>query len=167
MDIQVPFTPKVGRRSLPPGSRLGVSWWSQPLFCSFLFLILFKYSWFTGFPAGSVGKESTCKAGDLGLTPGSGRSSGEGHGNPLQYSCLENLHGQRGLAGYSPWDHQRVRHSWVTQHACTHRVDSQVVSVSRVQHRGSVLHIQLSILCCRFSSQIDYYKILSRVPCSI
>ena len=35
-------------------------------------------------------KESACNAGDLGLTPGSGRSPGEGHGNPLQYSCLEN-----------------------------------------------------------------------------
>ena len=35
-------------------------------------------------------KESACNAGDLGLTPGSGRSPGEGNGNPLQYSCLEN-----------------------------------------------------------------------------
>ena len=38
----------------------------------------------------SDGKESTCNAGDLGSIPGLGRSSGEGHGNPLQYSCLEN-----------------------------------------------------------------------------
>ena len=36
------------------------------------------------------GKESTCQAGDLGSIPGSGRSSGEGNGNPLLYSCLEN-----------------------------------------------------------------------------
>ena len=42
------------------------------------------------FPGGSDGKESTCNAGDLGLIPGLGRSSGEGYGNPLQYSCLEN-----------------------------------------------------------------------------
>ena len=41
-------------------------------------------------PGGLVGKESACNAGDLGLIPGSGRSSGEGNGNPLQYSCLEN-----------------------------------------------------------------------------
>ena len=40
----------------------------------------------------------------LGSLPGLGRSPGGGHGNPLQYSCLENLHGQRSLAGYSPWD---------------------------------------------------------------
>ena len=43
-----------------------------------------------GFPGGSDGKESACNAGDTGSIPGSGRSPGEGHGNPLQYSCLEN-----------------------------------------------------------------------------
>ena len=43
-----------------------------------------------GFPGGSEGKVSACNAGDLGLIPGSGRSPGEGNGNPLQYSCLEN-----------------------------------------------------------------------------
>ncbi|XDA80437.1 hypothetical protein R6Z07F_010419 [Ovis aries] len=47
---------------------------------------------FLGFPSGSDGKESAINAGDLGLIPGLGRSSGEGHGNPLQYSCLENPH---------------------------------------------------------------------------
>ena len=41
-------------------------------------------------PSGSDGKETTCNAGDLGSIPGSGRSPGEGNGNPLQYSCLEN-----------------------------------------------------------------------------
>ena len=39
---------------------------------------------------GSVSKESACNAGDLGLIPGLGRAPGGGHGNPLQYSCLEN-----------------------------------------------------------------------------
>ena len=42
------------------------------------------------FPSGSEVKASACNAGDLGLIPGSGRSPGEGNGNPLQYSCLEN-----------------------------------------------------------------------------
>ena len=42
------------------------------------------------FPHSSVDKESVCKAGDQGSIPGSGRSPGEGNGNPLQYSCLEN-----------------------------------------------------------------------------
>ena len=43
-----------------------------------------------GFPGGSDGKASACNTGDLGLIPGSGRSPGEGNGNPLWYSCLEN-----------------------------------------------------------------------------
>ena len=43
-----------------------------------------------GFPGGSNGKESACIAGDPGSIPGSGRVPGEGNGNPLQYSCLEN-----------------------------------------------------------------------------
>ena len=43
-----------------------------------------------GFAGGSDSKESACSAGDLGSIPGSGRSPGEGSGNPLQYSCLEN-----------------------------------------------------------------------------
>ena len=42
------------------------------------------------FPSSSVGKESACSAGDLGSIPVLGRSPGEGNGNPLQYSCLEN-----------------------------------------------------------------------------
>ena len=54
-------------------------------------------------PGGSDSKESTCNAGDLGLIPGLGRSPGGGHGNPFQNSCLENPHGQKNLAGYSPW----------------------------------------------------------------
>ena len=41
-------------------------------------------------PCSSTGKESACNAGDQGLIPGLGRSSGEGTSNPLQYSCLEN-----------------------------------------------------------------------------
>ena len=43
-----------------------------------------------GFPYSSVDKESACNAENLSLIPGSGRSPGEGTGNPLQYSCLEN-----------------------------------------------------------------------------
>ena len=43
-----------------------------------------------GFPHSSVGKVCACSEGDLGSIPGSGRSPGEGNGNPLQYSCLEN-----------------------------------------------------------------------------
>ena len=57
-----------------------------------------------GFPHSSVGKESACNAGDPGLIPGSGRSPGEGNGNPLQVFLPRELHGQRSLVGYSLWD---------------------------------------------------------------
>ena len=62
-----------------------------------------------GFPGGSVGKESACNVRDLSSIPGLGRSPGEGHGNPLQYFCLENPHGERSLAGFRLGS-QRVRH---------------------------------------------------------
>ena len=60
--------------------------------CQRMFRVLYSYTHFT---LGSPG-------GDLGLIPGSQRSPGRGHGNPLQYSCLENPHGQSSLAGCSP-----------------------------------------------------------------
>ena len=63
-----------------------------------------RLDWCTGFPGGSAGQESTCNTGDPSSIPGLGRSLGGGHGNTLQYSCLENPHGQRSLAGYNPWD---------------------------------------------------------------
>ena len=58
-------------------------------------------------PAGADRKESACNAGDPGSTPGSGRAPGEGHGYPLQYSQLENSHGEESggwgvTARYSP-----------------------------------------------------------------
>ena len=73
-----------------------------------LYLILIKTIGYIhmGFPSGSDDKESAYSVGDLDLIPELGRSPGGGHGNPLQYSCLENPHGQRSLAGYSPWGHK-------------------------------------------------------------
>ena len=52
--------------------------------------VLFDTTNYLGFPGGSDGKSSAYNAGDQGSIPGLGRSSGEGNGNPLQYSCLEN-----------------------------------------------------------------------------
>ena len=67
-----------------------------------------------GLPPSSVGKESTCNAGDPGLIPGLGRSPGKGNGNPLQYSCLENpmdrVSWQATAHGVT-----RVRHNLVTK----------------------------------------------------
>ena len=56
-----------------------------------------------------VVKKPPVNAGDIRntvLIPGSGRSPGEGHGNLLQYSCLENPMDRGSLAGYSPWGHK-------------------------------------------------------------
>ena len=64
-----------------------------------------------GFPGGSDGEESACNVGNLGSIPGFGRAPGGGHGNPLQYSCLENPHGQRSLEGYTPWGSQKAGHN--------------------------------------------------------
>ena len=77
-----------GQRSLvgySPGRR---KWQSTPVF------------W--GFPGGSLGTESACNAGDPGSVPGLGRSPVEGHGDPLQYSCLENPTDRGAWRGYSP-----------------------------------------------------------------
>ena len=54
------------------------------------------------------GKDSSCSMGNLGSIPGLGRSPGGGDGNTFQCSCLENPHGQRSLAGYSPWVHKEL-----------------------------------------------------------
>ena len=74
---------------------------------------IFQRSFFfsKGFPGGSAGKESACSAGDLGSILGSGRSPGEGHSNPLQYSCLENPM-DRGAGGLQPMGSQRIGQDW-------------------------------------------------------
>ena len=66
-------------------------------------------SFLLGFPGGSgvkkkkrKKKKTLASAEDTGSIPGSGRSPGGGHGKPLQYSCMENPHGQRSLVGCSP-----------------------------------------------------------------
>ena len=83
-----------GSQSLLMGTVDGVSWQvsraaqtpNQPPACVKLNL----FTTLGGFPGGSDGRESTCNAEDPGLIPGSRRFPGEGNGNPLQYSSLEN-----------------------------------------------------------------------------
>ena len=70
--------------------------------------------WLTGFPGSSAGKESAYSAGDLGLIPGSGRFPGEGNGNPLQYSCLENPM-DRGAWQATVHGVTRIRHNLATK----------------------------------------------------
>ena len=85
---------------------------------------LFRFSfflselWISGFPGGSF------QAGDVGLIPGSGRSSREENGNSLQYTCLLNPMGQRSMAGYSPWDCKGVRHDVATKQQWVQQFDT-------------------------------------------
>ena len=68
-----------------------------------------------GFPGGSAVKNPPANTGDVSLIPGSGRSPGEGNGNPLQCSCLGNPIARRSLVDYSPWGPKRVRHNSATK----------------------------------------------------
>ena len=72
------------------------------------------------FPSGSDGKESACNAGDMDLIPELGRFPGGGHGNLLQHSHLENLHGQRSLEGYN---------------SCGHKESDMMERLSTAQHK--------------------------------
>ena len=57
---------------------------------------------------------------DINSTSGSGRGPGGGHGNPLQYPCLENPQGQRSLVSYSLWDNKELNMNEATYQAYTH-----------------------------------------------
>ena len=94
------------------------------------------------FPGGSAGEESAHNAGDLGLIAGLETPPGEGYGDPLQYSCLDKPHGQKCLAGYSPWGGkelemtERLSLSLSFPHHCLLKVE------------GTSLHCMLSCLSC-------------------
>ena len=66
------------------------------------------------FPGGASGKDSTYNSGDLGSITRLGRSPGEGHGNPLQYSCLESPVDRGAWVDYSPWCHKEPDMTEVT-----------------------------------------------------
>ena len=91
--------------------------------------------------ADSDGKESVCNAGDLGSIPGLGTSPGGGHGNPLQYSCLENPYEQRKLAGYSPWGRKESDK--------TERLSTKVLTVHFTQNTGILLMLECLVLRSR------------------
>ena len=111
-----------------------------------------------GFPGGSSGKESACNVGDLGSIPGLGGSPGGGHGNPLQYPCLANRHGQRSLAGCSPWSR---RESDTTERLSTVRCKLQRVVAKLNQKTQKMLNtmsdgLSVSSNC---SSRFSYIRI--------
>ena len=90
-----------------------------------------------GLPGGLDSKESTCNVGDLGLIPGLGRSPGGGHDNPLQYSLLENPHGQRSLVGYSPWGRKELDMTEWLKYMCY----SNILTPTFVLHLDPQLNI--------------------------
>ena len=74
-----------------------------------------SYTYLPTILGSSNGKKSGHDAGNLGCIPGLRRFPGERHGNPLQYSCLENPHGQRILGGHSPWNRKELNMiEWLT-----------------------------------------------------
>ena len=81
------------------------------------------FAWTRASQMVQVIKEPACQCRrlrDEGSTPGTERSPGGGHGSPTPVFVLGESHGQRSLAGYSPWGHKRVRHSWATKYTSTH-----------------------------------------------
>ena len=92
------------------------------------------------FPGSSDSKESACNMGDLGSIPELGRYPGRGHGNPLQYSCLENPHGQQSLVGYNPWDCKEWN---ITEQLSTHTQLSILYVVVYILKKEMATHSSL------------------------
>ena len=77
-------------------------------------------------------KAFACNAGDLSSIPGLGGSPERGHGNSLQYSCLENPQRQRSLAGYSPWGHKELA---MTEQLSIHTYNPDTVLFNKAEIR--------------------------------
>ena len=98
-----------------------------------------------GFPGGSDSKESACGAGDQGSIPGSGSCAGEGNGDPLQYSCLEN---PMGGGVWQATDHGVTK----SQTRLSYRTELRGVGWGRsrgeVQEGGDICVLATDFLCC-------------------
>ena len=71
-------------------------------------------------------KNLLANAGDASSIPRSRRSPGGGNGNPLQYTLLGKFHGQRSLAGYSPWGHKELDTAEATEHILCYSTGGQM-----------------------------------------
>ena len=96
-----------------------------------MYSLLYMSLW--GFPGCSDGKESAWNAGDLGLIPGLGRSPWGGHGNTLQYSCLENLM-DRGAWQATVMGSHRVRRDW-SDLACTCHTEAHLKATEKQKQK--------------------------------
>ena len=127
-----------------------------------------------GFPDGTSGKEPTCQCRldirDAGSIPGSGRSPGEGNGNPLQYSCLENLM-DRGVWRATVHGSRRVGHVWSDlAHMNTICIYHSSIHYSNILYDiiswhfgGCVCLTLVMLLCSGLDHQISTEGLLSSV----
>ena len=145
-------------QSLSPSSRGGLlsgSLCSLLFFCFINCYFTLEYSWLRGFPGGSVGKEPACNAGDagdMGSIPGVRKIPWRRAWQPIPVFLPGEFHGQRSLAGYSPWGHKEsdlteVWLRWLSTQAHTraHTVDN-AVRVSSTTKWVSDARIHVSIL---------------------
>ena len=107
--------------------------------------VLYLNIW--GFPGGSDSKEPACNAGDPGSIPGSGRSSGEGNGNPLQDSCLDNSPARGDWQATVHGGHKESDTTWVIN---THKANVEKKNINIYWHRVVRVHGYLLLLFCTF-----------------
>ena len=124
-----------------------------------------------GFPCGSAGKESICNVEDLGLTPGLGRSPGEGKGYPLQYSRLENLmdytvyevtERRTGLSDFH--FHFRLNSCWSLVSFCVWEISRHGGNGGNLETACSVKRGSLPSVpadCCLEMTSIHYCQVIS------
>ena len=130
-----------------------------------------------GFPDSSIGKESTCNAGDPGSIPGLGRSTGEGIGYPLPYSwasfvaqLVKNLPAMsetwvQSLGCKDPLEKGKATYSSVLAWRSPRTLQSMI---AKNQTRLSDFHFSyMYLFFFRFFSHSDFYRALSRVLCAI
>ena len=103
-----------------------------------LIFVIVLFYFLKSLPGRSDSKESACNAGDLGLIPGMGRSPGGGHGNPLQYSCLENP------VDRGAW-RVTVRGETESQTRLNDRAQPHTSWAARLTRRFSVVNAELSV----------------------
>ena len=131
------------------------AYYPSTILSNHLFIYLYQYGLLDGLPRWLSGKESTSIVGDLGLIPGSWRTAGEGNGNPLQYSCLEN-----------PMD----RGAW---RATVHGVTKSWTQLSTSMHRLLDIYfiiwviINTTLFCCLWYSSFGHWELIQLTPVSL
>ena len=134
---------------------ISIRCWSQELLTTTIFTCIWiRMKIMIHSIASLVVQIPACYVGDLGLIPGLGRSPGGGHGNLLQYSCLENPHAQRSLAGYGPWG---CKESDTTERLVTAR-DIHRVRVKPIHSLQAVINFPFISLPQYLSSQEMFIK---------